>query len=233
MPLIWAIIGYRGELDDHLAAPVGRRVELSDDGLVLRSGSGKYVKAVEHAHTVDGDVEDPLARRGPITFGEVQPDPVSGAGRQVGDGISRVPVTVVLIDGLGRGIGQAAHINRRGRGRSRPAGEIRVRAEPTRRAAARVHRHAAGDHGGFGGVGGFPGGKDGGNDIVINRVIDQSRVRVVCCRDASGYGRVRPAADRRALDIVTDGTRNGVPAQYGLPVARHGVQSHAAPAGKV
>src|SRR6202035_6171302 len=105
---------------------------------------------------------------------------VARAGGQAGDGVGEVAVAVVLVDRLGRGIGQAGGGDRVRGGRGRAAGEVLIGRERRGRRTASGDIHAArtgtGTHGpGEGGGAGRPGG-------VLGRHRDAAAAR--CRRSA-------------------------------------------------
>src|SRR5215469_4067408 len=93
-----------GELDGERPVGRGDLGELLHHRLVLAAGGGEYVEVGQHLRPVDGDVEDPRARRCPVLLGEMQPDRVAGPGDGAGDRVAEVTVPVVLVDRLRSGV---------------------------------------------------------------------------------------------------------------------------------
>src|SRR5206468_2357411 len=71
------------ELDDDAAARVGGGGAFGHHRLQLAAGRREDVEAGQHLRAIDDDVEQALVGRVEAVLGEVQPDPVLGAGGEV------------------------------------------------------------------------------------------------------------------------------------------------------
>src|SRR5262249_2083555 len=128
-----------GELERDLAVAVGHGRELFRQGFEGAAGRLEDVQIPEDLRAVAGNIKDALAGCGRRVFGEVQPDGVLGAWRQVRCHVGEVAVAPALVDCLGGRIRDTAGVDSLGGRVDGPAAETSVSAEGTGRPAAHVN----------------------------------------------------------------------------------------------